>query len=93
MRLTADSLPGTRAAPTLARMEFIGMLKFPWAAAGIAAGPLTASLLARLIFGRNRVMMMLVRGSAAWMAMKILLGPLVAMAKSNLSYLIEITSK
>jgi hypothetical protein len=67
------------------------LFKHNWAVIGIAAGPLTASMIMRLLFGRNRLMLMIVRGSTAWLAMQVLFGPFLHMAKEKIGYLMEIT--
>ena len=41
----------------------------------IATAPLAAGLMARIIFGKSRVMTLLVRVSVAWMPAKLFLAP------------------
>lgn len=60
---------------------------------GTSAGPLAASLLARLFLGNNRAVMYAVRGASAWLAMRVVLGPFMQLAKDNVAYLTQLTSR
>ena len=71
--------------------EVITLIKSHWQVIAVSAGPLTLSMMVRVFLGKNRLMIMLVRGSAAWLGVRILLTPYMDMAKENLNYLIQIT--
>ena len=73
--------------------NFSALPQLPWATIAIACGPLTASTLAYMMFGKNRVLLMFVRGGAAWLAMQVLISPYLHFAKDQLRYLMEITSR
>jgi len=85
-------LPEARAASILPFMhDLIEVVKANAGIIGIAGGPLTASLLARMLFGRSKGMMYLVSGASAWLAIRVILGPFMQMAKDNIGYLAQLT--
>jgi len=59
----------------------------------ISACPLVATMLAKLVFGNNKLMLYAVRGSMAWMAMRVILSPFLQMAKDNVSYLSQLSGR
>ena len=65
--------------------------QLPWATIGISCGPLAASMLARLLFGRNPAMLMCVRAASAWLAIKVLIVPMIHMAQGQTGYLVQLT--
>jgi hypothetical protein len=71
--------------------DLLTVLKENWQLIAISGGPLTASLLVRLLIGKNRMVFMLVNGSAAWLAVRVILSPHLDLAKKNVGYLVQIT--
>ncbi len=70
-----------------------GLAHLPWEAIGLSCGPLAASMIARLLFGRNPAMLMCVRAASAWLAIKVLIVPMIHMAQGQTSYLTELTGR
>ena len=73
--------------------DLLTVLKDNWQLIAISGGPLTASLIARMLIGKNRVVFMLVNGSAVWLAARVILSPYMDVAKQNAGYLVQITGR
>ena len=67
--------------------------QLPWEAIAISAGPLAATMIARLLFGKNPAMLMCVRAATAWCAIKVLIVPMIHMAQGQTGYLVELTGR
>ncbi len=55
-----------------------------YGAIGIAVGPLTASMIARLVFGKSKMVAVTVRVSAGWLAARVFLAPHVDQMQQTL---------
>jgi hypothetical protein len=73
--------------------QLLAVVQANWKIISIAAGPLTLCLVLRMIFGKNRMLFMLVNGSAAWLAIRVLLMPYMDLAKKNVQYLGQISGQ
>ena len=69
------------------------MIQEHWSSMAVAGGPLAASIGARIIFPGNKAMAMLVRGAAAWLVIKVLIGPMMDLVRQYVTQLIQITSR
>jgi hypothetical protein len=73
--------------------ELLTMVRENWQTIAVSAGPLTGSLLLRLLVGKNRALLMVVNGSAAWLTIRVALGPHMEFVKTTMSSLIQITAR
>ena len=72
--------------------QVLALLKANWQTIAIAAGPLTASMILRLLLGKNKMLFMLINATAAWMAIRLVLTPYMDLTKQNVTYLVQITN-
>ena len=73
--------------------ELVDVVKANAGVIAVSGGPLAASLVARLIFRKSKGMTYLVCGAGTWLAMRMILGPFMQMAKDNIGYLAQLTGR
>jgi hypothetical protein len=73
--------------------EVLALLKANWQMIAVAAGPLTVSMVLRLVLGKSRLLFMLVNASGAWLAIRVVLAPYMDLTRESVNSLVQITNR
>ena len=73
--------------------EVLALLKANWQMIAVAAGPLTVSMVLRLVLGKSRLLFMLVNASGAWLAIRVVLAPYMDLTRESVNTLVQITNR